>query len=58
MIEHHQFPPGIMLSPNVRAWTVDEVQQWLANRPSQRKVPPPLKPGSKRGPYKRKESTT
>jgi hypothetical protein len=28
------FPAGVKLGPNVRAWREDEVEAWLANRPS------------------------
>jgi predicted DNA-binding transcriptional regulator AlpA len=33
MIENEGFPPGFLLSPNARAWRVDEVKKWLAERP-------------------------
>jgi hypothetical protein len=35
----HGFPVGIMLSANVRAWPEDQVDRWLADRPT--KGPPP-----------------
>lgn len=38
LIEDNGFPCGRLLSPNVRAWTIDEVRQWLATRPTERKV--------------------
>jgi hypothetical protein len=41
MIDTESFPVGKMLSPNVRAWRLDEVEAWLAHRPASRKVPPP-----------------
>src|ERR1700730_3065142 len=41
MIDHEGFPPGIMLSPNIRAWRLDEIEAWLARRPTPRKIPPP-----------------
>jgi hypothetical protein len=41
MIDGESFPPGCMLSPNVRAWRIDEIEAWLASRPSGRKVMPP-----------------
>jgi hypothetical protein len=41
MIDTEDFPIGKMLSPNVRAWRLDEVEAWLAHRPTSRKVPPP-----------------
>jgi predicted DNA-binding transcriptional regulator AlpA len=31
--EGQGFPPGRMLSPNVRAWTEEEIDAWLASRP-------------------------
>jgi predicted DNA-binding transcriptional regulator AlpA len=49
LIEHDNFPPGRMLSRNVRAWTQQEVEEWLASRPTERKAAIPLRPGSKRG---------
>jgi predicted DNA-binding transcriptional regulator AlpA len=27
------FPPGRLLGPNTRAWTVEEIESWLASRP-------------------------
>ena len=33
MIENEGFPPGFLLSPNVRAWKISEIDQWLAARP-------------------------
>ena len=33
MIENEGFPPGFLLSPNVRAWFADTVKKWLAERP-------------------------
>jgi Prophage CP4-57 regulatory protein (AlpA) len=33
LIELQDFPPGTMLSPKVRAWTVSEIEEWLATRP-------------------------
>jgi hypothetical protein len=41
MIDSEGFPVGKMLSPNVRAWRLDEVEAWLAHQPASRKVPPP-----------------
>lgn len=32
-IEREGFPPGCMLGPNTRAWTEDEIGNWLSNRP-------------------------
>jgi hypothetical protein len=31
--EFHGFPLGRMLSPNIRAWTEDEVDAWIKSRP-------------------------
>jgi predicted DNA-binding transcriptional regulator AlpA len=58
LIENQGFPPGRMLSPNVRAWTHQEVEDWLASRPVERKAAIPLRPGSKRGrPSKRSQTS-
>jgi predicted DNA-binding transcriptional regulator AlpA len=32
------FPPGILLTPNSRAWREDEVEAWIASRPAARKA--------------------
>jgi predicted DNA-binding transcriptional regulator AlpA len=55
LIENQGFPPGRMLSPNVRAWTHQEVEEWLAARPTERKPAIPLRPGSKRGRPRRRK---
>jgi predicted DNA-binding transcriptional regulator AlpA len=33
LIKHHGFPPGRMLSPQIRGWTESEIGDWLATRP-------------------------
>ena len=33
-IEKENFPPGIKLGPNSRAWPEAEVEEWLASRPT------------------------
>jgi hypothetical protein len=38
MVENYDFPEGVLLSPNVRAWRRDEVEDWLKNRPVERKI--------------------
>ena len=35
------FPPGTMLSPNVRVWDAGAVRRWIESRPTARKVLPP-----------------
>jgi predicted DNA-binding transcriptional regulator AlpA len=40
LIDEYGFPPGIFISPNVRAWNVDDVERWLAGRPTERKAVP------------------
>jgi predicted DNA-binding transcriptional regulator AlpA len=35
LIELHGFPKGRLLSPNVRAWAGDEIDEWLASRPTE-----------------------
>ena len=44
LIRDENFPCGRLLSPNLRAWTVDEVTAWLATRPVERKkITPPTR---------------
>jgi hypothetical protein len=38
LIGRYGFPSGTLLSPNVRVWDVDDIRQWLASRPTERKV--------------------
>jgi predicted DNA-binding transcriptional regulator AlpA len=40
LIDEEGFPRGVMLSPNMRAWLLTEVQDWLATRPVERKPTP------------------
>jgi hypothetical protein len=47
LIAEDGFPSGIMLGRNTRAWPLDEVEAWLAERPTAKKVVP-LSPGRKR----------
>jgi len=37
-IDAQDFPPGILLTPNSRAWREDEVEAWIASRPAARKA--------------------
>ena len=39
-IEREGFPPGRLIGPNTRAWTTDEVGDWLASRPAAPKPTP------------------
>jgi hypothetical protein len=41
LIDTEGFPVGIMIGANTRAWRADEIEAWLASRPSARKVMPP-----------------
>ena len=41
LVSDENFPPGTMIGPNTRAWRVDEVEAWLASRPTALKVIPP-----------------
>jgi hypothetical protein len=36
LITEQNFPCGILLGPNTRAWRLDEVEAWLAARPIER----------------------
>jgi predicted DNA-binding transcriptional regulator AlpA len=40
MMDREGFPAGVKLSTNVRAWRLDEVESWLAERSSARKIMP------------------
>lgn len=40
MICDYDFPAGMLLGPNSRAWREDEIEQWLASRPSAPKPDP------------------
>jgi hypothetical protein len=39
LIKNYTFPVGRWLGTNTRCWTVNEVEAWLANRPTERPVP-------------------
>ena len=38
LIDSQGFPPGILLPPNCRAWSEEDVDAWLASRPVARKA--------------------
>ena len=37
LIDNQGFPPGILVTPNSRAWVEDDVDAWVVSRPSARK---------------------
>lgn len=37
--QDHDFPPGRMLSPNIRAWDEDEIDAWWKSRPAENDRP-------------------
>jgi len=39
LIGKYEFPPGRMLSPNIRAWAEEEIDEWFKSRPVE--GPPP-----------------
>jgi hypothetical protein len=41
LIDKDGFPPGFMLGRNTRAWVLDDVERWIASRPTARKEIPP-----------------
>jgi hypothetical protein len=47
LIDKDGFPAGVMLGRNTRAWPLDAVETWLAERPTARKAVPKA-PGRKR----------
>jgi hypothetical protein len=55
MIRHYGFPPGRMLSPNVRIWTGQELETYFASRPIEG---PPARGCAKRGRPRKVASTT
>ena len=39
-IRDQGFPPGMLVGPNSRIWPEDQVEAWLATRPTAPKPPP------------------
>jgi predicted DNA-binding transcriptional regulator AlpA len=37
LIDFQDFPAGILITPNARAWDEAEIDRWIANRPTARK---------------------
>jgi predicted DNA-binding transcriptional regulator AlpA len=37
LIDTQDFPPGVLITPNARAWNEAEVDAWIAGRPAARK---------------------
>lgn len=37
-IDNQGFPPGILITPNSRAWSEGEIDAWIASRPTARKA--------------------
>ncbi len=37
LIDFQDFPPGVLITPNARAWNEDDVDAWIASRPAARK---------------------
>jgi predicted DNA-binding transcriptional regulator AlpA len=44
MIREHGFPAGLMITPNRRVWAEDEVDAWIASRPTAKKLGTPKAP--------------
>ena len=38
LINSQAFPPGVLITPNARAWNETEVDAWTASRPAARKA--------------------
>jgi predicted DNA-binding transcriptional regulator AlpA len=38
LIDAQDFPPGVLVTPNARAWQEEEVDAWIAARPAARKT--------------------
>jgi predicted DNA-binding transcriptional regulator AlpA len=43
LIKNFGFPPGRLVSPNRRAWTEEEIAEWVSTRPTAKKAAPPRK---------------
>jgi hypothetical protein len=41
LIDKYGFPPGRLITPNTRVWEVQAVNDWIATRPTARKLIPP-----------------
>jgi hypothetical protein len=39
-VDRDGFPPGKLIGPNTRIWAEDEVDAWIASRPTARKPAP------------------
>ena len=37
-IDTQDFPPGVLITPNARAWDEDAINAWIASRPSAKKT--------------------
>ena len=37
LIRDHEFPPGVLITPNARAWDEAEVDERIASRPTAKK---------------------
>jgi predicted DNA-binding transcriptional regulator AlpA len=37
LIDARDFPPGVLITPNARAWDEAAVDAWIASRPAARK---------------------
>ena len=46
-ILHHGFPPGRLIGPNMRAWTPEEIRDYVASCPTAPKLIPPRRKRSK-----------
>lgn len=43
LVKNHNFPIGVMLTPNSRAWPESSIDEWLASRPTAKKASVPRK---------------
>lgn len=41
LIDSDDFPPGFLLGRNIRVWRLEDVEAWIARRPTARKTVPP-----------------
>jgi predicted DNA-binding transcriptional regulator AlpA len=38
LIDKEGFPPGVMITPNARSWSEDDIDNWILARPTARKT--------------------
>ena len=55
---YHGFPPGRLIGPNVRAWTAEEIRNYVASCPVAPRAVPPRRKKSKRAKKAKNQAET